>query len=513
MRNTISAMLAVILMISMSQTVLFSEPLSVIEKSHKTDSGFISDFVICDTGTLWLNDSTLINVGKGIHVCDEETGNWTELDDKQTTDQEWIVEQGCDAPTEQQFNNTDFGAVLNDYGQVMVAGEEDATFIEEESSGHDDPDASHVVYRLKTRTIGGTIDNLTDGRTVDEYGTISMSFRNTAIQIGPDIEIEFSSGIYVLNGHGSIDGNTLSIDGGINVYGVLSGFDVSIDRFTGTAGVTIVESAFGASFNGTIIGGEEYTSKFSFNGSTFGVSVTNSTGYEVINVTQTQGILSDGIDIDDTARWSNNTMYDSYDGATVQTNTHISIAKALSIFATIEANGGREATAQTYIKVKDFSVVGDPWEDKWGVDDNENERTGLLFLKGKAIQVGFGEDGDVTEANIIKTNLTIDESVSPEIAEEIIDSALRTPGTGKGIVITDVADYRCEEEGTGYGIYSIDENSKLRLASDDEKQEDSEILVSAAGVDVTERDAVAVGGTFAVTSILWMIGRRYLGGV
>ena len=488
MRNTMSAMLAVILMICMSQTVLISEPLSITENVY-TDSGH-QENEKCTDSTIQMVDIRVETFRKGaVHVCDEETGNWTVLDDKQTTDQEWIVEQGCDAPTEQQFNDTNLAEVLNDYGQVMVAGSDWKNntnqswydMVAATSTGHDDP--NDPMIHFETRIVSGCSGQLCRGvYTADE----PIYMRNTAIQIGPDIVIEISVSEEF---RGNSNGN----------------------------GGTITEYGYSASFNGsTVIFTGLQTPKVHFNGSTVIVSITNSTGYEVINVTQTQDIIGNGTG---SARWSNNTMYDSYDGATVQTNTHISIAKALNIYAVL--TGGNESTSARGVRSGydvDLSysetAVGTDYGVLVDLNDSvvENERTGLLFLKGKAIQVGFGEDGDVTEANIIKTNLTIDESVSPEIAEEIIDSALRTPG--KGIDIAGGPDYRCEGGDVSNVYVSIDDNSKLRLASDDEKQEDSEILVSAAGVDVTERDAIfagAAGGTVFVFSALYAHWRHKVG--
>ena len=472
-------------------------------------------------------------------IYDDESGNWTELDDKQTTDQEWIVEQGCDAPTEQQLSDTNLAEVLNDYGQVMVAESDWSNntmydMVAATSTGHDD--SNDPMIHFETRIVSGCSGQLCRGVIAADE---PIYMRNTAIQIGPDIVIEISvseefsgNSTYRLITLRMSDGN----GGTITEYDYTAGISYSgaVADFRVMSGNIINKTPEDIRVRGLSVSGA------SFNGTSVIFTITNSTGYEVINVTQTHGLIDNNTMYD-----SNNTMYDSYDGATVQTNTHISIAKALNIYAVL--TGGNESTSARGVRSGYDVDLSYSETTVWvnggeGIiaDNSANPgggNTAIALLDALETHVGFGEDGDVTEANIIKTNFTIEmdtrmtptdlrnkailiDSPFANGGEDVDDvgSTFSTSRWSNNTVYGVTFDPSVEIESCENGVVKIlDEDTNLeqknRVADNDEKQEDSEILVSAAGVDVTERDAVTVGGTFAVTSILWMIGRRYLGGV
>ena len=461
-------------------------------------------------------------IGRGeVYQCDEETGNWTVIESNQTTDKEWIVEQGCDAPTHEQFNDKNLAEMLNDYGQVVVTEEEDATFIGVESSGHDDPNASSWGYSLRTDFYDGakfiadktnltSASGPTSGRVYSYVNSRGQTYYSatsiTLIEAG--VEVQFTIKIEPSGNYSS---------------------DVSIGQATLASTNTIKGTVSTWDINGWHI--DNLSIDFNIRtGIVVSLSVVD-LSHEAAHVVQQIG--------------------DPLRGSPTITNVSMPMSKGdePGSARSIAGRAGHSQGPQTFLKVKTWSISADELNpeknstvnngsenqvirDTSTGDGNttvENERTGLVFLKGKEVQVGFGEDGEITQANVIRTNLSI--SGVADISDPNYELAYLVDGGGwpdnidtTVMIINPKNESKADDGGGGYaeiscvdGMIVITESlggSDNRLSGDGDGKdsEDEEILYSAGGVDVTRRDGVVVGGTFAVTSILWMVGRRFLSG-
>ena len=245
-------------------------------------------------GNFFVNDSTLINVGAvgsgagyynrnpEMHVTNSTLVSYSQLEDVQSVYPEEICIQsaGTDAGDWIVDNNTLYDCTVG----VMIYINYYATSPAYGGSGTDGArwsnntlyDSTYLPFWIYLQSDAD--DLLVDNNTVTgskrvQYGVYAQDNRLNSVEIRSNTLITTDepiylrnakqwdinnntifgdansahSGIYVRNGHGSITDNTLiDSDGGINVYGVRSGYDVDISGNTiGASGGRVSPTATG----------------------------------------------------------------------------------------------------------------------------------------------------------------------------------------------------------------------------------------------------------------------------
>jgi len=67
-----------------------------------------------------------LEIDQGVMVCDDETGEWVELEDTRPTS----VEIGCDEePTEEQLDASNFADLLNEHGEIIIRDGDDTIWM------------------------------------------------------------------------------------------------------------------------------------------------------------------------------------------------------------------------------------------------------------------------------------------------------------------------------------------------------------------------------------------------
>jgi len=81
----------------------------------------------------WATRSGWLDLQQGIHVCDDETGEWVELEDTRPTS----VEIECDEePTEEQLDASNLADLLNEYGEILIRDGDDTIIMSVEGLPH-----------------------------------------------------------------------------------------------------------------------------------------------------------------------------------------------------------------------------------------------------------------------------------------------------------------------------------------------------------------------------------------
>ena len=294
---------------------------------------------------------------RGIMVCDDETGEWVELEDTRPTS----VEIGCDEePTEEQLDASNFADLLTEHGGVLIHDGDEIIWLEAKDNH---TNAKGKKYFLNIQMDSG------NGGYIRHQASVEL-----VCESNPPTNL---SGCYwVMAGDTSFNGSDVrSFSLGI---GMTVGMGSIADN-TGTEGV------------GSLDGNGGTITEYSYYGS----------------------------------------------------------------FSTGENESGGN------------DLVGWAWLPAAHTTDSDDDY--FVELRRQSIQIGMDENGNVTNANIIRSNLTTDCLVT-----------------------------------------WIEGDIDLSTNKDDGKEpedESSNVLVAAGGVEVTTRDAVVAGIAAAVTAMLSAIVR------
>jgi hypothetical protein len=99
--------------------------------NETNDGGNESQYKTCGASGSLENMTTTTNGPWRIAVCDEETGEWVELEDTRPTS----VEIGCDEePTEEQLDASNLADLLNEHGEILIRDEKGTYYMAK--SGH-----------------------------------------------------------------------------------------------------------------------------------------------------------------------------------------------------------------------------------------------------------------------------------------------------------------------------------------------------------------------------------------
>jgi len=425
--------------------------------------------------------------GLAVHVCDEETGEWVELEDTRPTS----VEVGCDEePTEEQLDASNFADLLNEHDEILIRDGDD-------------------TIRMRTVDVTDNLVTWIEGNAALENG--SCPFPACRAWDAVDFEITPKSRVFlvdiennhsrtemmvVIHGQADRDENAtqgrsnssdfdyndcnqcwrLSVYGGTSLNG--SSVDIGLSMNDHGGGIVIMVG------NGDVGALDGYTSS-SNNTETQGRSNSSWRGSLLISLdiglSAANGSTGVGIWIEDCGSVDCSAGFGAGEGSDGAVNWSF----------TISAN---------YIKIGEYNGDGngDGFDDivvEWNGPKVHMNGTSVLRVSGgtslngstvccgamylhdfnRMVQIGMDENGNVTNVNFIKRDVE-----------------------------------SCPSDNM-VGQFEWDRDSdEIRDNLDENEPEDesSNVLVAAGGVEVTTRDAAVAGVAAATTALLSAVIRR-----
>jgi hypothetical protein len=131
----------------------------------------------------------------GIQVCDDETGEWVELEDTRPTS----VEIGCDEePTEEQLDASNFADLLNEHDEILIR------------------DGNNTYYMAKSGNYSRLVEDSDSG----DWDVIWNAIGGNVSPVATGIYVENSASgeviFKVMAGYTSFNGSTVIVSGGIS---------------------------------------------------------------------------------------------------------------------------------------------------------------------------------------------------------------------------------------------------------------------------------------------------------
>jgi len=434
--------------------------------------------------------------GLAVHVCDEETGEWVELEDTRPTS----VEVGCDEePTEEQLDASNFADLLNEHDEILIRDGDD-------------------TIRMRTVDVTDNLVTWIEGNAALENG--SCPFPACRAWDAVDFEITPKSRVFlvdiennhsrtemmvVIHGQADRDENAtqgrsnssdfdyndcnqcwrLSVYGGTSLNG--SSVDIGLSMNDHGGGIVIMVG------NGDVGALDGYTSS-SNNTETQGRSNSSWRGSLLISLdiglSAANGSTGVGIWIEDCGSVDCSAGFGAGEGSDGAVNWSFTISANYIKIGEYNGDGNGDGFDDIVVEWNGPKVhmngtsvlrVMSGSEPDWinSVDDdvidtsigggNTLSSDNPIYLRG--IQIGMDENGNVTNANIVRSNTT---------------------GSG------------C------YWVEDIDGENKDD--GNEPEDESSNVLVAAGGVEVTTRDAAVAGVAAVTTALLSAVIRRGGGG-
>ena len=422
----------------------------------------------------------------GLMVCDEETGEWIELEDTRPTS----VEIGCDEePTEEQLNATNLADLLNEHDEILIRDGDDTirmrtmsgsdqyfkSGVERQAAMNDSNDGclfpacrawDAVDFEItpKSRVFLVDIENnhsRTEMVVIEEENATHVSIVFSSFN-------QEAFGTEGRSNSSSYDGFAISLmikdplsmnDHGGGIVIMVGNGDVGdLDGYTSSSNNTETQGRS----NSTIQDGDHVYLRFER-------SVSNGTGWVHYAVVR-EGVIDAGY----------KDAYDLLSLSVYGTKTSLNGTSVLRV-ADGGSGGGRihlmvessvsAPNGASSVFYDDMSI-GDRWHinntDLFGLsvrDGNTLSSDNPIYLRG--IQIGMDENGTVTNANIV-----------------------RSITTDSGCLMAEDLESTNKDDGN------------------EPEDESSNVLVAAGGVEVTTRDAVVAGVAAVITALLSAVIRR-----
>jgi hypothetical protein len=164
--------------------------------NETNDGGNESQYKTCGASGSLENMTTTTNGPWRIAVCDEETGEWVELEDTRPTS----VEIGCDEePTEEQLDASNLADLLNEHGEILIRDEKGTYYMAKSgdlSGQYEDMQNVVVLSAMSTgdngNGSGGWDELLGDDGILMSFSTGGNG--SDELLGGPDMWMSFSTG-------------------------------------------------------------------------------------------------------------------------------------------------------------------------------------------------------------------------------------------------------------------------------------------------------------------------------
>ena len=320
-------------------------------------------------------DLRLQGVGLGLHVCDNETGEWVELEDTRPTS----VEIGCDEePTEEQLDASNFADLLNEHDEILIRDEKERIWMRA-MSGSDQYFKSGVERQEAMNDSNGSCPF----PACRAWDAVDFEITPTSQVFLIDIENNHSRTEMVVVIHGQDDRDENATQGRSNqtLFEAVGGFG-------GTAGFSVYTNFYATGVR---------------SGYDVELSAADGTGWVHYAVVR-EGVIDSGYDDLDLTELS------VYGGASLNGSAVFTLSTVHTNFVNLTTTiPGVRSGYDVELSVSAPNGASSVFYDDMSIrDGNTLSSDNPIYSRNRpwGVQIGMDENGTVTNANIVRSITT-----------------------------------------------------------------------------------------------------------